>query len=218
MKKNLMKYMNDYAVIMMSFFILNNMILRNLEIRGILYQIIMVILILLNLIIMIIFRKKINHKSLVIIVYFFIWIFSKNIYYCMFAISSMLILMITRFFENNFIKIITLCIVLFVVVFYIPIVFNFLLIFGTDLNKKQGEAYIYEDTHYYCKNHYEIYSYSAGAMDRYHFSIGKYYKILNIDGIIYISYSNGNEVSQKEYEYFLNNYNCILAGEENGFK
>lgn len=77
---------------------------------------------------------------------------------------------------------------------------------------------IYEDTHFYCDNNYEVYSYSAGAMDGFHYSIGKHYKILDINGIIKISFNNQNEATQNQYETYLERHNCELVGEKDGFK
>ena len=50
------------------------------------------------------------------------------------------------------------------------------------------------------------------------FSIGKYYDILDINGIIYISYNERSEVSQEEYNNYLNTHKCKLIGDVNGSK
>ena len=70
---------------------------------------------------------------------------------------------------------------------------------------------IYDDMHYYCEDNYEVYGYSAGAMDSMHYSIGKYYKFLNIGDVIYAVYSERNEVSEGEYKDYLKNHGCRLA-------
>ena len=75
---------------------------------------------------------------------------------------------------------------------------------------------IYNDMHYYCENNYEVYTYSGGAMDKFHYSIGKYYDILDIDGIIYISYNERNEVSKKKYDNYLKEHKCRLVSDING--
>lgn len=77
---------------------------------------------------------------------------------------------------------------------------------------------IYEDTHYYCNDDYEIYSYSGGAFDGFHYIIGKHYEFINIDGIIEVNYSEKNEVSKEEYDVFLKDHNCKLVGDEGGNK
>ena len=102
--------------------------------------------------------------------------------------------------------------------YFLPLFFSFLLTFGTDLDEEQGMNDIYEDTHYYCDNNYEVYSYSAGAIDKFHYSIGKHYEILKINGIINISYNERNEVSQDKYEKYLETHNCRLVGDKSGLK
>ncbi len=102
---------------------------------------------------------------------------------------------------------------MFFVFFSIPLLFVYLLIFGTRIDKEWGINDIYDDMHYYCENNYEVYSFSKGAMDKFHFSIGKHYEILNIDKVIYIFYSKRNEVSIEDYNNYLNTHNCRLVDE-----
>ena len=213
MRKFLSKY---YAVIMMILFIVYNLVLDCLKIGGLLYQIFMIVLVVANFIILVLFRKNIKFKSLVILIYFCIWFFSKNTLQCIFSISSMIVLMITGFMENIFIKVITVFITIFFGVFSMPLLFVYLFAFGTGLSEEREKNYIYDDMHYYCSNNYEVYSYSAGAMDSFNYSIVKYYDILDIDGIIYISYNKRNEVSREEYERFLKKHKCNLVGDING--
>ena len=211
MKKNIIDY---YALIMMILFIFYNIILKNLKIGGLLYQIFMIVLIILNIIVLIKFRKRIKFKILIIVFHFFIWVlFSKNSLQCFFGISNIIILIAIGFIESNFIKVIAILITLFFAVFSIPLLFVCLLAYVIGINNV-----IYDDMHYFCENNYEVYSYSAGAMDHFHYSIGKHYEFLDIDGIIYISYNERNEVSQKEYNNYLNTHKCKLVGDVNGFK
>lgn len=216
MKKNIIDY---YALIIMILFIVYNQILNNLKIVGLLYQIFMLALIILNIIVLIIFRKRIKFKGLIIVVYFFTWLLlSKNTLQCLFGISNMITLIVIGFMESNFIKIVSIFIALFFVVFSLPLFFVYLLAFGTSISEESGRNDIYENMHYYCKNNYEVYSYSAGAMDRFHYSIGKHYEFLDINGIINISYNERNEVSQEEYNEYLNTHKCKLVGDMNGSK
>ena len=120
--------------------------------------------------------------------------------------------------EKHSIKIISVLIVIFGYIFFLPLFFVFLLAFGTGLDEESGMNDIYDDMHYYCDNNYEVYSYSAGAMDSFHYSIGKHYEILNISGIINISYNERNEKTQDEYEAYLETHNCKLVGDKNGSK
>lgn len=216
MKKKIIDY---YALIMMILFIVYNLILKDLKIGGLLYQIFMFVLIILNLIILIKFRKRIKLKGLIIVIYFFIWmLLSKNALQCAFGISSMITLIIIGFLESNFIKVMSILITLFFAVFSMPLLFVYLLAFGTGISEESNRNDIYDDMHYFCDNNYEVYSYSAGAMDRFHYSIGKHYEFLDIDDIIYISYNERNEVSQEEYENYLNTHKCKLVGDVNGSK
>lgn len=208
---------NYYSLIMMILFIIYNVLLINIKINGLLYVLFMIVLILVNIIIMILFRKNISFKSIIIIIYFFTWlIFSKNLMQCLFALSSMITLLIIGYKESNFIKSMAFIILTIFILFFLPIYFIFLLEFDSGKDKYIGD--IYEDMHYYCDNNYEVYSFSQGAMDGFHYSIGKHYEFLNIDGIISISYSDRNEVYQKDYNDYLNNHKCKLVGDSNGSK
>lgn len=215
MKKGFSEY---YAVFMMTLFIIYNLVLESLKIGGLLYQTVMVLLIIVNTIILITFRKKIQYKSFVIIVYSVIWLFSKNKLQCFFAFSNIIILCITGFTESHVIKKFSIFISIFVVIFFQPLFFSFLLAFGTGFDEERNRNDIYDDTHYHCDYNYEVYSYRAGMMDGFHYSIGKYYEILNIDGIIYISYNKRNERTKEEYEKYIKNHNCKLVGDKDGFR
>lgn len=206
-------FIKYYAVIMLCLFIFYNIVLNNLKVGGILYQIFMIIMIIVNLIVLILFRREIKYKVVVIIVYFFTFLFSKNALQCTFGFSNIIVLLITGFMENNFIKVLALLITLFFVLFSMPLLFIYLLVFGLGINEETERNDIYSDMHYYCENNYEVYSYSAGAMDGFHYSIGRYYEFLSINGIIYVSYNERNEVSENEYNNYLKHHKCRLVGE-----
>ena len=186
------KFIDYYAVIMLIIFIFYNIILESLKIGGLLYQIFMILLIILNIIILIKFRKKIKYKSIIIVLYLLIWIFSKNTLQCFFAFSNIIFLCITGFMESNFIKIMSfvLPLLLFILLFIFlpPLIFGYIATFGFGLSEEKNMNDIYSDMHYYCDDNYEVYAYSSGALDKFHYSIGKHYEFLNIDDIIYISY------------------------------
>ena len=215
MRKNFIDY---YALAMLMLFIIYNLFLESLKIYGLLYQIFMFALIIVNAIILIVFRNRIKYKTLIIIVYLLIWLFSKNTLQCFFAFSNIILLCITGFMEKHSIKIISVLVVIFGYIFFLPLFFAFLLAFGTGLDEESGMNDIYDHMHYYCDNNYEVYSFSAGAMDSFHYSIGKHYKILNISGIINISYNERNEKTHDEYEAYLETHNCELVGDKNGSK
>ena len=203
---------------MLGLYLIYNITLNSLKIGGLLYQIIMIIIIIVNAIILIIFRKDIRYKEVVCVIYFFTWLFSKNISQCFFYFSNIIVLIGIGLIDSMFMRIFAIIIGLIVSIFFLPLFFIFLLCFGTSMSEESGRNDIYEDMHYYCENNYEVYSYSAGAMDRFHYSIGKHYEFLDIDGIIYISYNERNEVSQEEYNNYLNTHKCKLVSDVNGSK
>ena len=215
MKKKLIDY---YAIIMLVLYLFYNIALNSLKIGGLLYQIFMIIIIIVNAIILIVFRKEIKYKEVVCVIYFFTWLFSKNIPQCFFNFSNIIVLVRVGLIDSMFMRIFAIIIGLIVSIFFLPLFFVFLLCFGTSMSEESGRSDIYEDMHYYCENNYEVYSYSAGAMDRFHYSIGKYYDILGINGIIYISYNERSKVSQEEYNNYLNTHKCKLVGDVNGSK
>ena len=213
MKKILINY---YALIIMLLFLIYNLLLRNLVITGIMYHLFMIILIISNIILLLKLKKEIKCKSIAIIVFFIVWIFSKDIYGVIFGISSMITLISIGFMESNLIKVISIIITIIISIVALPLFYLFILVFALSGGSRDNQ--IYEDTHYYCNNT-EIYSYSAGAMDSFHYSIGKHYVILDFNDIIYISYNKQrNEVSQKEYSEYLKIHKCKLVGDVNGFK
>ena len=218
MKKFKKDFINYYALIVMVIYILNNIVLVGLKIRGPLFVVFMFVFAILNGIILIKYKQKIEYKDLVIGTSFILLLFAKNIYHFLFAVSHIVILMMIDFSENKITKIITICIFGFVVIFWFPILFALIFAFGLDLTEERGESKIYKDMHYRCEKDYEIYSYSAGAMDSTHFNIGKHYEILNIDDIITISYTGHHEKTSEEFEEILNQYHCELVGEKNGTK
>jgi len=212
------KFIDYYAVIMLTLFIFYNITLGNIKIGGLLYRTFMILLIIANIITLIKFRKKIKYKSIIIVLYLLIWIFSKNTLQCFFAFSNIIFLCITGFMESNFIKIMSFVLPLLLFIFLPPLIFGYIATFGFGLNEEKNMNDIYSDMHYYCDDNYEVYAYSSGGFDKFHYSIGKHYEFLNIDDIIYISYNDRNETTFEKYESFINNNNCILVGEKNGSK
>ena len=206
MRKNFIDY---YALVMLILFIIFN--LSGLNVYGMIYEIFMLSLIIVNAIILMVFKKKIKYKALVVVVYLLIWLFSKNTLQFFFAFSNIILLCITWLVEKHSVKIISALVVIFIYMCSLPLFFGFLLI---GLDKES----MYDDAHYYCDNNYETYVYSAGAMDSFHYSIGKHYEILNINGIINISYKKQYEKTQGEYEEYLETHNCKLVGDINESK
>lgn len=214
MKKILIDY---YALVILILFIIYNFILDKLIIMGLLYKTIMILIIIVNMIILIIFRKKIKYKN-ILIIYCLTSLFTKNIMQYLFAFSNIIILCIIGFKENKFIKIFSIFFGIFIVFCWLPLLFVLFIFFGINLDEEKYMNDIYEYSHYYCDNNYETYTYSAGATDKFHYSIGKYYDILNYNDIINIVYRERNENTLEEYTDFIENNNCKLVGVDNGFK
>ena len=180
MNKN---YTNYYFFIMALFFITYNIIFESLKISGSLYKLFMILLIIINSIVLFILNKKISFKKIILIIYIFTIVKSKNQLQFFFALSNIIILCIIGFQECNLIKTISIFILIITLTYSLPLLFVFLLEFGTELDKDVYMNKIYEDTHYYCNKNYEIYSYSNSAGDVFHYSIGKHYDFLNINNV-----------------------------------
>lgn len=209
MNKN---YINYYFFIMALFFITYNIIFESLKISGLLYKLFMISLIIINSIILFILNKKISFKKIILIIYIFTIVKSKNQLQFFFALSNIIILCIIGFQESNLIKTISIFILIITLTYSLPLLFVFLLEFGTELDEDVYMNKIYEDTHYYCNKNYEIYSYSNSAGDVFHYSIGKHYDFLNINDIIHITYNEQNEVKKYDYDNYLKKHKCRLVG------
>lgn len=211
---------NHYAVIIQVLFIIYNTVFRNIRIGGYLYQIFMLLFISSNIIVLIKLKKNIEYKSLVIILYFLVCIFSKDSLQCIFDISSIITLIVIGFEESNFVKVVTILteIFIFIFTFVFPIfpILLFILI-RVDIDRGKEMYGVYEETHYYCDNNYEVYAYSSGAWDGAHYSIGKHYEIINIGDIIYINYNRKQKnISEQEYKDYIKNNNCHLISNKGG--
>ena len=215
MNKN---YTNYYFLIMALFFITYNIIFESLKISGSLYKLFMILLIIINSIILFILNKKISLKKIILIIYIFTIVKSRNQLQFFFALSNIIILCIIGFQESNLIKTISLFILIITLTYFLPLLFAFLLEFDTELDEDVYINKIYEDTHYYCNKNYEIYSYSNSAGDIFHYSIGKHYDFLNINDIIHITYNEQNEVKKYDYDNYLKKHKCRLVGDINGSK
>ena len=209
MNKN---YTDYYFFIMVLFFITYNIIFESLKISGSLYKLFMISLIIINSIILFILNKKISFKKIILIIYIFTIVKSRNQLQFLFALSNIIILCIIGFQESNLIKIISIFILIITLTYFLPLLFVFLLEFGTELDEDVYMNKIYEDTHYYCNKNYEIYSYSNSAGDVFHYSIGKHYDFLNINDIIHITYNEQNEVKKYDYDNYLKKHKCRLVG------
>ena len=213
MKKNLKKINKEkvttyYIIIITILFIINNILLRNLIISGFMYHIIMIALTVLNIRFLLKNQEKIECKKIGILICCLIWIISKNFYGIILVLSTLITLIVIEYSKSLIIKVLAYIIALIVSIVFIP--FLYLQIIVTSIFSYDDDAF--EDSHYYCENHYEAYVYSAGAIDSYHHNIGKHYDFLDLGVIISVSYKGGHEVSTEEYNKFIETHNCKRNG------
>lgn len=205
------KFVNYYSLIILTLFILFNIVLDNLKFDGILYLILIILINIFHTIFILKNIVQIKYKKFVFPILFILLPSSNSIYHFLYAFSSIILLAMGCSSKTTKIMIFLLTLA------SLPYLF-FCLLLSYDLVKQEGLDDIYEDTHYYCNNNYEIYSYSSGMLDSFHYSIGKHYEFLNIDDIIYIAYRERNEITKDEYDNYISNHNCYLVGEQNGYR
>ena len=222
-RRNFMKkiFINYYAVIIFILYLIDNTLLYKLKVSGPLYIILLDLFLISNIVLLSIKRKEIKFKTIIIIAFILTIGLSKNLYQLLYVNINVITLLIIGFKESKFIRIIFVLLIVFLIKFS-SIIF-YILLFASGDNGEFGPTnknLIYEDTHYYCNSGYETYAFSAGAMDNYHYYIGKNYKLLNIDGIINVIYKGGNIVSKEEYIKYNRNElnNCKTKGVKYGFK
>ncbi|MDE5539538.1 MAG: hypothetical protein K2J20_03530, partial [Bacilli bacterium] len=167
MKKIFISY---YAVAILVIFIIRNILLANLIISGLLYNVFMLIFLVLDYLIIRKYKNIIKWKIGIIILSFFLLIFSQDIFQLLFILSNMIILMGSGYLESRLLRIVTivflgLSLVLLLLILSSPFIL-WIFIYSLFLNTNGND--IYEDMHYYCENNIEVYAYSSGAMDKYH--------------------------------------------------
>lgn len=171
MKKILTEY---YAIFVFGIFLLCNIIFKDIHISGTIYEYFMYFIIGLNAIFLTSFRQKMKYCNFVIIAYivFYIilWMYSKNVFQFAFGLSNMLILIVISSFYNIKSRTISF-IILILGVLYFPIVT--FIAFGMILfiSEKEPRRHIYPEMHYYCDDDIEVYAFSGGATDSYHYNL-----------------------------------------------
>lgn len=211
MKKFIIQY---YLILLLLLFIIDNIILQPLKISGYLYNALFITFTLLHMTIIIKHNKDIKCKELFLGIIIFLSICSKNQLYLFYCIFMAFLTIITNMASNKNIRIMAITFLARILLSPLSFVFIFLIAFDS----KEENSGIYPEYHYYCEDNYEIYYYSAGAMDRFHYMIGKHYEILQIDDIIKISYHTSSESTLEEYNFILNNNQCALVGDKNESK
>lgn len=209
--KKLIKY---YSLILTILLFLNNVLLASLSIKGILYKIIMYFFIMINIFMLIKYRDSIKYKKVSLVMLFLLIITAKNVLNLYFILTFIFILLVIGFKESIFIKIVSICSLVFGVIFFFPVLFLFMFTFGESLDGTVLENQIYEDQHYLCSGNTEVFVASAGAFDKFHYYKGNFYKIINIDDIININIRFSHETSEYEYEEEIKNNKCVLVKEK----
>lgn len=194
---------NYYLIFIFIFLVLINSIVNYVVIKGLLYYIAIILIIILNFFMILKHDADIKFKSLFFILFTLSLLFDKTSLYRLISLSSLIAIIITGFCKNKFIMVSTYVLVVIVGIAF-PLIFLILL--------TPGEDPIYEDMHYYCDK-YEIYSYSYGAMDSFHYKVNKHLKIIYIKNIIEISYNEvmSDSDSNEQYYFILKNNKCILS-------
>lgn len=195
-----------YLLIIFIYFLTFNVFLKGLVVDGIIYYIFMILLNVFNAYFIIKKNKYLRFKNGLYILILLNIIFCKNIFYVILLLSTLILLTVLNFKNNKVIKTLS-------IICSATIILNIhIILFVILLTVFNGDG-IYEDTHYYCDNNYEIYSYSAGAMDSFHYSVVKRYKIIEFNNIIKIVYNKNIGNSLNEYNKVLENMECKLVGE-----
>jgi len=196
-----------YSLVVLIAIVLNRFLLSGIKMTGIVHDICSIILIVLNIFLLIKFRENLKFKGLSMVLYFLAIILSRNSYSLIFIITSLVTLIGLGIVDKKiYLKVIGIlvCSIFIILPMYIILPIMFML-FSVDYND------VYEDTHYRCSNNYEAYAYSAGAMDEYHYSVGKYKEIINLGEILSINYSVRNEITHDYYEDFIKSNDCKLV-------
>ena len=162
-----------YILLLFIHFITFNVLIENLFVSGILYILFLIILNIITIYIIIKYNKSLKFKAIIHLLFILYTLSFKNIYYLILGLTVIILLTILNFKENIIIKTISIIAGTFIVL-NIHII-SFAAIMSYKIEKGEIELpifqnEIYEDTHYYCDN-YEIYIYSAGAMDKFHYEV-----------------------------------------------
>ncbi len=206
--KKLIKY---YSLILTILLFLNNVVFTFISIKGILYQIIMYFFIIINIFMLLEYRDSIKYKKASLVMLFLLIITAKNALNLYFILTFIFILLIIGFKESLFIKIVSICSIVFSVIFFLPTLFIFMFTFGESLDGTVLENQIYEEQHYLCSGNTEVFVASGGAFDMFHYYKGNFYKIVNIDDIININVRFSHETSEDKYEEEIKNNKCVLV-------
>lgn len=195
------KIIPHYFLFVLFFYFLFNFLLRGLRIEGFLYIISFIGIIIGNLFFIKKQANQLKWKNITLFAFLFLLLFSKNIYFLLLGLSTILFIAVDKMKKP---KPLELVIIVFSVIGFSIQYFGIIILVASFI--KNAEIPLYE--HYRCEKHKELYVSSAAAFDSYHYNLGTYFDIIDAGNILKITYQNRKEVSQEEYEEFLNTHTC----------
>ena len=175
--------------------------------KGILYHLSMILLILVSIFIVCKFNNTLKFKNIFYLTISFYELFLNNIYLSILLIILFFMIFILNYknviFKITFGFVIGVCIICF------PITL-LLCFFKMDSINGDGSRLrnmIYSDYHYKCGK-YEIFWYSGGAMDSFHYAVIEPNSVIKIGDLIDIGYDKQIGDTLEEYNKMLYNNNC----------
>lgn len=196
------KIVSHYFLFILIFYFLFNFLLRGLRIEGILYTIFFIGIIIGNLFFIKKYINQLKWKNITLFTFLFLLLFSKNIYFLLLGLSTILFILVDKTGKLKPLELVIIVLSLIGLgIQYFGISFLVL-----SFSKKE-EVFDYGE-HYNCENYKELYPYSAGAFDSLHYAFDTYVEVLDLDNILKITYRSRKEISQEEYEKYLDEHNC----------
>lgn len=202
MKKICLFFIKYYLIFLLIFRLIFNITLIYFKIEGSIYDLLNVLIIIFNYKMLIKYNNQIHLKRISYIIILFTLLINQSIYLFILSITTLFIIFYLNYIDD-FIKKISI-ITMFLSLYFFPGI-----ILGIMISMQNP---IYHDTHYYCEN-YEIYIYSAGAMDSFHYQINKRKLILDFQNRLKIVYNKKVSDTKYEYDEILKKYKCKLVGE-----
>lgn len=151
------------------------------------------------------FRKKIVCPAISLILFILFFLMAKSQSELSFAVTMVLGITIV-FFKKA--QVVVTAVASFLFLFFSPLLFFTLLIILPVLD---GSDMIYPETHYYTDDGRELFVYSAGAMDGFHYCVGRGFEIIDLGQTLKFYYRDVQSVNKHEYEQVKGTANCTLA-------
>lgn len=207
-----MKLFKYYGVLLVLITIFNGFF-NFIIIEGIFYQAFMYIVICFNIFLLFGFGNCIKYKGIVLVLLIMSLCSQKNMLELFFLISSIFSILIIGVKGNNCDKVLSIISFILLFIYFLPIYFILMLIYSGSIDGNIIRNQIIDGTRYICNENNEAFVSFGGAMDSFHYFKGKYYEIVNFDGIINVNLSFSHEIDSDEYNNFIENKNCTLVGD-----